>query len=89
MSVQSHLHSNNGTEHHEDYMFTSFTALNYSNSSNGENINKNTDINKKFKISTRSIISFTKESKPSHSVELLGEFVFLLLTYSRIDDHIC
>ena len=76
MSVQSHLHSNNGTEHHEDYMFTSFTASNYSNSSNGENINTNTDIKKKSKISTRSMISFTNESKPSHSVDLLGEFDF-------------
>ena len=76
MSAQSQLNSNNGTEHHEEYTFTSFTALNYLNSSNNENKNTNTDTNKKFKISTRSIISTTNESKPSPSVKLLGKFDF-------------
>ena len=76
MSVKSHTHSNNGTEHYEDYIFTSSTALNHSNSSNQINENSNTGNSTKFKISTRSIIRTTNESKTSPSIELLGKFDF-------------
>ena len=76
VSVQTHTHSNNGTENYEDYIFTSSTDLNYSNSSNDKNTN--TDTSTTFKISTRSIASTTNESKPSPSVKLLGGFDFYL-----------
>ena len=74
MSVQTHTHSNNGTENYEDHIFTSSTDLNYSNSSDDKNTN--TDRSTTFKISTRSNASTTNESKPSHPVKLLGEFDF-------------
>ena len=49
---------------------------NYSNSSNDKNTN--TDRSTTFKISTRSIVSSTNESKPGPSVKLLGGFDFYL-----------
>ena len=76
VSVQTHTHSNNGTENYEDHIFTSSTDLNYSNSSDDKNTN--TDRSTTFKISTRSIASTTNESKPSPSVKLLGGFDFYL-----------
>ena len=74
VSVQTRTHSNNGTENYEHYMFTSSTDSNYSNISNNKSTNTGTRTN--FKISTRSILSTTNESKPSLSAELLGEFDF-------------
>ena len=76
MGVQTHTHPNNGTENNEDHIFTLSTDINYSNSSN--NKNTNTDTGTTFKISTRSIVSSTNESKPGPSVKLLGGFDFYL-----------